>query len=342
LKTSYPQVPARYYARMVEVLQGAGVDVALLLRTARVHPEHIARPEAMLSLDAVERLVVEALRLSGRTDLGLDVGRALKLSSHSIVGYGMLSSPTLDYALRLAARFFRLIMPAFRMRYRVGSEQAELLFEPTVPLSHACLNFHLEVLAVAAHVEASELVQVKLPRYDLYLSYAEPPHVMRYEELDGVRCHFGWMATPGVRMVFPAVFVTLPLALADPAALQMAEARCRALVRHALAGGKVSDWVRMMLRESSGGMPSLTELAHTLNLSPRTLDRYLRREGAGFRELSRKARVEKAGALLRDPGLSVTQAAHELGYTDAANFTRAFRRETGCSPSAYRARRKAG
>jgi AraC-like DNA-binding protein len=33
--------------------------------------------------------------------------------------------------------------------------------------------------------------------------------------------------------------------------------------------------------------------------------------------------------------LSVTQVAYELGYRDASNFTRAFRREGGLSPSAF-------
>ena len=121
----------------------------------------------------------------------------------------------------------------------------------------------------------------------------------------------------------------MALSLADTGALKVAESRCVATFRGVIASGQVAGWVRMMLREANGGLPSLEELAHTLNLSARTLDRYLRAEGSGFRELTSEVIV--ARALLAE-GHSVTTVAYELGYTDASNFARAFRRATGCSP----------
>ncbi|SFF37056.1 AraC-type DNA-binding protein [Fontimonas thermophila] len=332
------EVPARYYARAGEVLLRMGVDITRILKAARISLERINHPDAMMRLDQVEALVAEAFALTGRTDLALDVGRALKLSSHSLVGYGMLSSPDADYALRLAARFFKLIMPAFRMRYRTRSGFAEIAFTPVLSMSRLCFQFHLETLAVATHWELRELLEGRIPDYDLYYSIPEPPHAARYAEMPEARCHFGWEPTPGLRMVFATDFREHPLALSDPSALKMAEQRCNAMVRTALARGRVSDWVGMMLRESGEGLPTLVELAHTLNLSPRTLDRYLRREGTHYRELARRARLDKACALIATGDMSLTQIAYELGYTDAANFTRAFRRETGLSPSAYRRR----
>src|SRR5690606_6659698 len=133
---------------------------------------------------------------------------------------------------------------------------------------------------------------------ELSFSMAEPPHAARYAELAGARPRFGYETSPGVRLRFGTDFASRPLALSDPTSLRMAETRCNELVRRAVAGGKVSDWVRMVLRESGDGMPTLVELAHTLNLSPRTLDRYLVREGTGFRPLLREARQARACALL--------------------------------------------
>jgi AraC-like DNA-binding protein len=331
-------IPARYYAHMVEALQALGVEPAPLLEAARIRPQQLKKTEATLSLAQVERLVAEALRITRRSDLALDFGRAVKLSSHTIVGYAILSSPDFDYALRLAARHFRLIMPAFRMRYRRDARHVVLSWEPALPMSHACLSLHIEAIASATHFELRELLRERLPDYQLQLSIAAPPHAKRYRELTGATVSFERPGGPGLSMIFPARVASLTLPLADESALRMAESRCSELVRSALAGGKVADWVRMMLREASGGMPSLTELAHTLNLSARTLDRYLGREGASFRELSRRARHDKAKALLGEGRLSVTQVALELGYTDAANFTRAFRREARVTPSAHRER----
>lgn len=337
MRRSDPEVPARYYVRMAEVLAASGVDVAALLRAVHIRPEAMARPEAMLRLSQVEALIDAALELTGRADISLDLGRALKPSAHSIVGYAMLSSPNIDYALRLVARYFRLVMPSFRMRYRSNGERAEITFAPTLSMGHRCLNFHLETIAAATHWELRELMPGRMPDYALYLSIPQPPHHARYAEMVEARSHFASENTPGLRMVFPVDFTAHPLAMSDSSALKMAEARCDALVRNAVAVGKVSDWVAMMLREASDGVPSLTELAHTLNLSARTLDRYLKREGSSFRELSARVRHQIACELLRANALTVTQIAYELGYTDAANFTRAFRREAGRSPSEYRA-----
>lgn len=316
-----------------------GVDVAALLASVQIPLEQLAAPEAMLRWEQVEQLVAAVAQIGGHTDLALDVGRSLKLSSHSMVGFGMLSSPNADYALRLASRFFKLIMPAFRMRYRARAGQAEIAFEPAVPMSRLSLQFHLEVVAAATHCELRELLQGRLPDYDLYLSIPEPPHAARYAEFPEMRCHFGWPGAPGLLMRLAGDFAEHPLALADPASLKMAEARCDAMVQRAVARGKVSDWIDMMLRESGDGWPTMVELAHTLNRSPRTLERYLAREGMRFDEIARRARHAKACALLDAGELSITQIAYELGYTDAANFTRAFRRDAGMPPSRYRLQR---
>jgi AraC-like DNA-binding protein len=40
--------------------------------------------------------------------------------------------------------------------------------------------------------------------------------------------------------------------------------------------------------------------------------------------------------LLRDPDVRIVDVSAELGYTDSANFTRAFRRWAGVPPLAFR------
>jgi AraC-like DNA-binding protein len=333
---TYPELPARYYLRLGELLQRMGIEPLPLLLQARLHPQQLQDPGAQLRLEQVEALVTAANAASGRTDLAFELGRSLRLATHSIVGYGILSSPTLDYAMRLTSRFFRLLTPTMRMRYRLDAAAAEIRFEPVLPLSRAGLLFHVEAVAVAMHIVLRELLGEGLQRYQLQLSIAEPPHAARYAELEGARVQFGWADGVGIRMLMSAALMGRAPALADPAALKLAEDRCRVLLDDAVSEGRMADWVRMMLREASGGLPSLEDLAHTLNLSARTLDRHLQREGSGFRALQQEILRERACALLEAGRLSVTQIAHELGYTDAANFSRAFKRDTGVSPRDWR------
>lgn len=332
-------VPARYYAILCAVAERAGgVDTGRLLAAAGIQRRDLRVPDGMLSMAQADRLVVAAMREAERPDLGLAVAGALKLTSHSVVSYAILSSPTAGYALHLVARFFGLILPAFSMDYTADSKHVQLTLTPAWPMSHDCLAFHLELVAAAVHWELRELVDGALPSYDIYFSLDQPAHVAQYRQLRQARVHFGWRQRPGVRMQWPSEVAARPLALSDPAALKMAERQCSELIRHARARGNVASWVAMMLREARNGPPSQIELADALNLSTRTLDRYLRKEGASFRELSREARMARARESLADPQLSVTEIALELGYTDASNFARAFRRDNGVSPGEWRMR----
>lgn len=329
-------VPARYYARLCDVLKNMDFDPKPVMTAADIASGTLDNPDGLLTMAQVEALLGAAQRTTGRSDLGLELANAIQLTSHSVVSYAMLSSPTLGYCLRLVARYFSLIMPAFRMDYSCDS-QMHITVEPVWPMSHAALGFHLEVIAGCVYREARELLGGEPLRSRLQFSLERPPHAHRYDANRDLRTEFGWRARPGFRMELPAELATRPLAMADPQALRLAEQRCDQMLENARASGDVARWVHMMLRETSGEPPSLPELADRLHLSPRTLDRHLKKEDTSFRELTKRARRERACGLLRDGRLSVTQVAYELGYSDAANFARSFRRELGCSPAEWRA-----
>jgi AraC-like DNA-binding protein len=94
----------------------------------------------------------------------------------------------------------------------------------------------------------------------------------------------------------------------------------------------------MMLREVQGDLITLDDLARHVRLSARTIDRYLKKEGLQFRDLAQQMRFERACTLLAEPSATVAQVALRLGFSDAANFSRAFRRVFGMAPGEYQKR----
>lgn len=332
------RVPARYYARLAGVLAREGIDLAQVLRELRLPADALTQADATLKVSQVDRLLQCVAGRSARTDLAFDVGRQLSATSHSFVGFGMLNSINLDQALRFEAQYFRLVMPSFRMRYTSGADFGELHFTPRVAMSHVCLSFHLEAIGTAALREVSDLVGERRPPCRLDLSIAEPPHVQRYDELRDVRCRFGVESTPGVRLRVLAEPRAYPLAMADAHAREVAEQRCRALVQRVAGARQFADWVAMTLREVGNALPTLPELAANLSMSPRTLNRYLEREGTSFRELAGRIQHELACERLAVGTMSVSDVAYSLGFTDVSNFARAFRARERCSPGEYRNR----
>ncbi|MCK0153094.1 AraC family transcriptional regulator [Alcanivorax sp. S6407] len=336
-----PFIPARYYARLGELLAGQGLDVEAIHAKAGIAAQTLADPEGRLSLPQVEGLIAEVYRVAPDFPWAFELGRSLKLSSHGMLGYAMLSSPNLDYVFQLLARYFRIIMPTFRLQYRRGGEQDEVLLTVAAGQSALCLQFHIEAIAVAWHWEILSLLQGQMPAYDLYLSTGTPRHLDRYGALKPARWHFGWPIRPGFRILYPRGLVNRELAMADPGALKLAERQCSELAQQTLKEGRLVEWVTAMLTYSRDVITTREELAALLNISPRTLDRRLLDEGASFRELSRQIRFQRACELIRAGQLSMLEIALELGYRDSANFTRAFRREAGCAPSQWLAAQSA-
>jgi AraC-like DNA-binding protein len=313
-----------------------GVDVGPLLRAARIDESVLNDGDGLLTPAQVDALIAESAERAGRDDLGFELGRVIKLSSHDILGYGLLASPTLDYALDLGARYYRLISPLFSMVYTRGERHAEIALRPALAMKPQTLYFHLEAGAVSLFEQIQALIG-RPPPHDAWICGFEPAHRRRYAKLAPARWHFDASAPPGARFVLPIEMVDRPNGMADRGALRMAVARCDVLLKRVTRRG-IADWVMMMLRESDGSLPRLRDLSHVLHVTPRTLDRRLRRDGETFLELSKRVRSERACALLREGRLPVTQVAYQLGYRDSANFTRAFRRENGMTPSDYRRR----
>ncbi|MGQ0618379.1 MAG: AraC family transcriptional regulator ligand-binding domain-containing protein [Panacagrimonas sp.] len=332
------RVPVRYYLRLAEVLARYGVDVARVLHDLGLPDSLLTESDATLKFSQVEALLGHLNQLTGRSDLGFDLGKLLNVSTHSIVGFGMLSSPNVERAMSFVARYFRLVMPSFRMRYKSGVDFSELHFMPIIAMGHECLAFHLEAIAMAALRDVQDLMGGRAPPCRIHLSIPNPPHARRYAELRGVEAEFGTERVPGARLRFAADLRAYPLRMEDPNALKVAEERCRAQVAHVASIRQFADWVAMTLREVSEGLPTLAELAAMLNISPRTLNRYLEREGTTFRALAGRIQHELACERLAAGSMSVTEVAYSLGFNDPANFTRAFRERALCSPREYRAR----
>ena len=83
--------------------------------------------------------------------------------------------------------------------------------------------------------------------------------------------------------------------------------------------------------------PKIKEACNALALSRRTLKRRLHEVGTSFQKVVIATRITIAQKLLRETDASITQIATDVGFATLQAFSSAFRRETGVSPSGFRA-----
>ena len=98
----------------------------------------------------------------------------------------------------------------------------------------------------------------------------------------------------------------------------------------------VAGKIRAVLLGDIANPPSFEAIAKLLGVNDRSLRRQLRRQGFSFRGLRDELRTQIALRYLRNTTLANDDIALALGFSDAANFRRAFHRWTNKAPSDVR------
>lgn len=94
--------------------------------------------------------------------------------------------------------------------------------------------------------------------------------------------------------------------------------------------------VRSYLSRMGWESANLTEVARSMHLTSRTLIRRLEADGTSFQSIKDALRRDIAIRHLSIGLKSIEEIAHEVGFSSAANFHRAFQSWTGTTPSSYR------
>ena len=329
---SKPFVPVVYGLLILDVAQPHGVSREALLAAAGVPPKLLEDPNARLTAAQAGGMLYHAIKLSGEPALGYEIGLHSSVTSHGLMGYGLLSSATLREAIELSAKFLQLRLPMFSMKLFTEGEQAVIETAETMPLgsTRQCM---FDLLLVGMARVAPALTGYRMPDIELWFEYPEPAYYARYKtRLPAMRFNMG-----ANQLRFRATYLDLRPDTANPATAQMVEEQCRRELEQLGFAGDLVGQVRAVLRNAQGRYPNLEAVAARLHMSSRTLKRKLKEHGSSFHQLLEAARRAESIRLLRTTSLSVEQIAERLGYSDASNFCRAFRKWTAATPNLFRA-----
>jgi AraC-like DNA-binding protein len=333
-------VPARYYEILVSFLEERGVARSNVLDGTGVTAELLATEEGYLTLDQVEALVLRASALATGGDIAVDVGRRYQLPSHGALGMAALTAEHVEAALQVAFRFLALVMPFFELEIESDSPRWKVRLRPRWPLDPVVERFHLAALCGSFYAQGTFLLNGPLPPgFELDAKHSRPPNLPDWVNATGVDVRFD---RPEYEVRIPAGLAKLPLPLADAKAHAAACRTCEALLAARPDPMRTTSSVRHHLSRSGPPLPDLEGVARALSTSSRTVRRRLSDEGTSFRTVLEGVRIALADEWLARGDRSITEIGLELGYSDAANFTRAYRRARGTTPSDARRARSSG
>ena len=325
-------VSAEYLALLLDVLSRRGVATETLLADTRIEPGCWRDPQARITAQDFEVVATRAMALSGEPWLGWELGASMTLSSHGFLGYAAMSSATLGEALELAVKYFRTRSTLVQLETFTDGDMAVMQINELLALGDLA-PLIMESLFSSFHFMGEKLVPGLDVIGELRFSYPEPDYFARMRPVMPVPVYFDCAYN---QMRFPVERMQYPLQFADPRLARMAADQCEQEMASIKLPPPLLGQVRRIILGGGGRFPGVEEVAGELHMSSRTLKRKLQQLGTSYQEVLDGLRKGLAVEYLTQTDKTVDEIAMSLGYSDASNFARAFRRWTLRSPSDYR------
>lgn len=295
-------------------------------------------PDSMLSGEALDQLWLSAVAATRDDHFGLHLGESFSPAGLGLLGFAMISAPSLGVALDKLVRYWGLLsnatIPHLHLDARHATLEIELIDIPGNFLLHnrhpveSSLSGALTLMRTLSGTPVQPL-RVEC-RHAAPLSLTEPLRVF------GVRPIYRASRTA---LVFPASALQLPLLHANAPLLERFEQQMQEQLK--LHAPTATTRVRSALvRSLRGEGPSLAQIAALLGQSERSLQRQLQQENTTWREILDDLRRDLSAAWLKEGRHSIADISFLLGFAEPSVFHRSVRRWFGLTPAQFRAQQQ--
>lgn len=320
---------------ITKALDAEGIDSKQVLIRAGLNPAHLNDSNARYSYPAVIHLWKMAAKMTGDPCFGFKAASFRHPTTLHALGYTWLASETLGDALQRAARYVRITNTALTAVF----EKTDIGYRFSIDLNKEwrgiqpadeAIDFSVAlVIDMCRSCYGADLnpilLEVSRPKI--------PKCVKQYEALFNSPIRF---SSDNTAIYFDETDIARRLPSTNA---ELVRANEKIIVDYLarLDKNNITTQVKSKLLEllPSGNFTEEAILQH-LHLSQRTLQRKLKDEGTTFKEMLDETRKELAKEYVNDSSLSLSEITYLLGFSEQSNFTRAFKRWQGRSPSAYR------
>jgi AraC-like DNA-binding protein len=308
------------------------VPVARLLEQSRISQEVFERPESLVPVLQVARFMEDAAIVRGLDDLGARAGVTTPVDALGVFGRQIVLAGVLCTAIETLIR----VAPAFdsggRYWLRLDGERTWLCHQFRDRLAATYRQADQYSLMVALNV-------VRLaagPRWRPDEVRFESRRARGLEDADifsGAQVAFEQHESA---VGFPTSLLDRPLAPPRVGHRADSSEDIDRWGATAPAGEFVESILQLVATLTSLSYPRIDTVADAVGIAVRTLQRRLADAGTTYDQVLARARFRTAAHLLTSSDATVLDVALDVGYSDHAHFTRAFRRWTGVPPREFR------
>jgi AraC-like DNA-binding protein len=310
-------------------LDRKGIDAAPALLGAGLSRSQLSRDDLGVSAAAQYRFLELAAAEADDQLLGLRVAAVMDMRAVGILFYLTESSPTVSEALENLVRYSQTTNEALVAEITRRQDEATLAIRPVQVFDEPHRQF-FELFALwflrTLHTKTNrDFIPLRVT-----FTHARNSDLREVHRF--LRCPVEF-AQAVDSLVLPQRVMDLPIVSEDSRLLRILTAHADDLLaeRHSATGlqSRVENQLVSLL---PSGEARAAAVAQRLNMTLRSFTRYLAEEGTTFGEILERLRLRLAARYLADDRMSLQQIAWQLGYSEPAAFTHAYKRWTGTSP----------
>lgn len=322
-------------AALFDMLVSQGFPAGEILRNVNLPVEEVHSPKVRISLAQLMAACKNAIRLASDRHLPYRIGTSIHISTYGMYGFAILCCPDFRKAMAFAARYHALAAPLATIDFNEEKGFASWTIEPNV---HAATDPQvcrfITEMQIGIHISLMrDIMGPAFTPYQICLAYPETHDFGLPTDQVGCPVRFENRAN---QVVFRSAWLDQVASLGNKTTYPTIVALCDDLLDDLKLRVGIAGEIRTLLLRDIANPPSLAAIATLLGVTDRSLRRQLRRQGLSFRGLLDELRTQIALKYLRTTKLANEDIAQALGFSDAANFRRAFHRWTNKSPSEIR------
>ncbi len=333
-----PTIAAAFARAFLDFAVARGAGRQSLIERSHIRPDDLTEEDNRVPLANYIELMKAGIQLCHEPALALLFGEEVRLPDISIVGL-LGRAETAEDARRLATRYSRLAIDDGEAEHSAPLEFVRedrnvwVKFNSALYIENPLLTESAFARCMSGRGGCGE-VRDDRSRWPCPLAFSftheEPSYRARYDRIFRVPLIFG-SDKNAILFGEELLSVRLPPTnrYVSRLLVQQAETLLTRLDSSKSMRGRVESLLLPML--PTGGA-SVEIIAGKLGVSRQTLFRKLKAEGVTFEKVLDEMRHKLALHYLNDKKISVNETAYLVGFSDAAAFSRAFKRWTGSSP----------
>jgi AraC-like DNA-binding protein len=322
-------------AALFDMLVNHGYPPHEILRRVNVTVDEVHSPKTRISLEQLLAACENAITLSNDPQLPYRVGASIHLSTYGMYGFAILCCPDFRKTMAFAELYHSLAAPLATIEFREKAGFASWVIEPNARAAGVPRMYRfITEMQIGIHI--SLMRDVMGPGFipdRISLTYPQAEEFSLPADETGCRLSFEEQTN---QVVFRSAWLDQDANLGNKTTYPAVVALCDELLNELKLHVGVAGEIRALLIRDIANPPTLAAIAKVLDVSDRSLRRQLREQGVSFRGLLDELRMHLAIKYLRTTKLANEDIALALGFSDSANFRRAFRRWTNKSPSEFR------